>query len=239
MTVEEVLDRLAGLADRSRLAGMARSGIATQHALGVTVAQLRVVAGEVGRDHDLAESLWQTAVHEARILASLVDLPALVDDEQFERWAAGFDSWDLCDQVCQNLLRHSPPAWAKAVEWTDPEEPLVKRAGFTLMAGLAVADERADHARFAALLTPLAHGADDDRPLVRKGASWALRAIGKRSPELHGLATATAEALRATGGPGARWVATDALRELRSGVVPARFASDLGRGRHHRPPSGT
>lgn len=218
MTVESVLDRLEGLADPSRLAGMARYGIATEHALGVTVAELRVIAKEVGRGHDLAWELWNTGLHEARILASLVDDPALVDDAQFERWAADFDSWDLCDQVCQNLFRYSPPAWTKAAEWTHREEPLVKRAGFTLMAGLAVADKRADDARFAALLEPLLEplvaGADDDRPLVRKGASWALRAIGKRSPELHGLATATAEGLRAAGGRGARWVATDVLREL-------------------------
>jgi 3-methyladenine DNA glycosylase AlkD len=229
VTVDGILDRLVRLADPSRLAGMARYGIATEQALGVTVADLRVVAREIGRDHGLAGELWAAGLHEARILASLVDEPARVDGAQFERWAAGFDSWDLCDQVCQNLFRYSSPAWAKAAEWTARPEPLVKRAGFTLMAGLAVAEKRGDDARFAALLEPLARGAEDDRPLVRKGASWALRAIGKRSPELHGIAIATAEALRATGGPGARWVATDALRELRSPAVQARLALRAGR----------
>ena len=213
MTVEAVLDRLAELADPSRLAGMARYGIATEHALGVTVTELRAVAKDLGRDHDLAAALWETAVHEARILASLVDDPALVDDTQCDRWAADFDSWDLCDQVCQNLFRHSRHAWTKAVEWTGHDEPLVKRAGFTLMAGLAVADKQADDERFAALLPVLADVADDDRPLVRKGASWALRQIGKRTAGLHGLAAETARELR-SGGPGARWVAADVLREL-------------------------
>jgi 3-methyladenine DNA glycosylase AlkD len=160
--------------------------------------------------------LWNSGVHEARILASLVDDAALVDDEQFERWAADFASWDLCDQVCQNLFRYAPPAWRKAVEWTRRPELFVKRAGFSLMAGLAVAEKKTDDERFAALLEPLAAGADDDRPLVRKGASWALRAIGKRSPELLGPALVVAEELAQRPGRGARWVGRDAARELRA-----------------------
>lgn len=227
MTPDEVLARLRALAVPGRLPGMARYGIGTEHALGVTVAELRTLARGTGRDRPLAAALWASGVHEARILASLVDDPALVDDAQFERWAADFDSWDLCDQVCQNLFRRAPPAWQKAVAWTARPELFVKRAGFTLMAGLAVADKRADDERFAALLGPLAAGADDDRPLVRKAASWALRAIGKRSPGLHRRALETAERLREDGG-GARWVGVDALRELRSPAVLARL----------RPPSG-
>ncbi|WP_346621084.1 DNA alkylation repair protein [Blastococcus montanus] len=223
MTVDRALARLRALADPTRLPGMARYGIPTDQAYGVTVGELRAVAKELGRDHDLAAGLWDSGVHEARILASLVDDPALVDDAQFERWAAGFGSWDLCDQVCQNLLRYAEPAWTKAVEWTTRPEALVKRAGFTLMAGLAVAEKRTDDERFAALLAPLAAGADDERPLVRKGASWALRAIGKRSTGLNRLAIGTAEQLRA-GGAGARWVGTDAVRELGSPAVRERLA---------------
>jgi len=231
VTADEVLAALRALADPSRLAGMARYGIATEHALGVTVRELRTVAREFGRDHDLAADLWDSGVHEARILASLVDDPALVDDAQFESWAGGFDSWDLCDQVCQNLFRSAPAAWTKAAEWTTRPELFVRRAGFTLMAGLAVADKRADDERFAALLAPLAAGADDDRPLVRKGASWALRAIGKRSSDLNRQAIETADQLR-SGSTAARWVGTDALRELRSPAVRKRF------GRTDTPSSG-
>ena len=221
MSVHEVLVRLRALGDASRLPGMARYGIATEHAYGVTVGELRTLAKEIGRDRDLAAGLWDSGVHEARILASLLDDPALVDDAQLERWAAAFDSWDLCDQVCQNLFRRSPHAWGKAVEWTARSEPLVKRAGFALMAGLAVADKRADDERFEPFLRAVAERADDDRPLVRKGASWALRQIGKRSPGLNRRAIRVAEQLR-TGGRGARWVGTDALRELGSPEVQAR-----------------
>ncbi len=223
--VEEVLERLRTLADPTRLAGMARYGIGTDSAYGVTVADLRGVARELGRDHGLAAALWHSGVHEARILASLVDDAALVDDEQFERWAADFASWDLCDQVCQNLFRYAPPAWTKAVEWTRRPELFVKRAGFCLMAGLAVADKQADDDPFAALLEPLAAGADDDRPLVRKGASWALRAIGKRSLPLNARAVETALRLQSADGRGARWVGADALRELRSEAVQRRLGA--------------
>jgi 3-methyladenine DNA glycosylase AlkD len=224
VTAEEVLARLRTLAVAERLAGMARYGIATDHAYGVTVGELRTLARKIGRDHVLAAELWDSGVHEARILASLVDDPALVDGAQFERWAHDFDSWDLCDQVCQNLFRHAAPAWTKAAEWTRRPELFVKRAGFTLVAGLAVADKRADDDRFAGLLPTLADGADDDRPLVQKGASWALRAIGKRSPLLHTLAIDTAADLRRRGGRGAGWVGTDVLRELHSEPVRRRPA---------------
>jgi 3-methyladenine DNA glycosylase AlkD len=225
VAADEVLTRLRGLAVPSRLEGMARYGIGTDSAYGVTVGELRTLAREIGRDHDLAADLWDSGVHEARILASLVDDPALADDAQFERWALGFDSWDLCDQVCQNLFRYAAPAWTKAAEWTTRPELFVRRAGYSLMAGLAVADKRADDARFAALLEPLAAGADDDRDLVRKGASWALRSIGKRSTALHELAVGTALELSKRTDRGARWVGTDALRELSSPQVLARLAA--------------
>ncbi|SNS88028.1 3-methyladenine DNA glycosylase AlkD [Geodermatophilus saharensis] len=211
--VAEVLGRLRALADPARLPGMARSGIGGADVLGVTVAELRALARDLGRDHTLAGGLWDSGVHEARILASMVEEPAAVDGRQLDAWAAGFDSWDLCDQVCQNLVRRTPLAWAKALEWSARPEPFVKRAGFAVMAGLAVADERADDARFEPFLRAVAERADDDRPLVRKGASWALRQMGKRSPGLHARAVETASGLRSAG-PGARWVAADVLREL-------------------------
>jgi 3-methyladenine DNA glycosylase AlkD len=209
----EVLGRLRTLADPARLEGMARYGIGGAETLGVTVAELRALAKELGRSHELAAELWDSGVHEARILASLVEEPAAVTERQLDEWVAGLDSWDVCDQVCQNLVRHTPFAWTRALEWSARPEPFVKRAGFAVMAGLAVADKRSDDDRFEPFLRAVAERADDDRPIVRKGASWALRQIGKRSPGLRARAVETAQRLRA-GGRGARWVGTDALREL-------------------------
>ncbi|RFU21474.1 DNA alkylation repair protein [Geodermatophilus marinus] len=207
---------------------MARYGIGGADVLGVTVAELRGLARELGRSHDLAAALWDSGVHEARILAGMVEDPAAVDGRQLDAWAAAFDSWDLCDQVCQNLVRRTPHAWAKALEWSARPEPFVKRAGFAVMAGLAVADRGSDDDRFEPFLRAVAERADDDRPLVRKGASWALRQVGKRSPGLRARAVATAQGLR-SGGRGARWVGADALRELER---PPRRPVAGGRGAH-------
>lgn len=212
----QVLQRLRALADRSRLAGMARYGIATEHAYGVTVAELRALARELGRDHALAHALWGSGVHEARILAGMIDDPSLVDAEQMDRWAEDFDSWDLCDQVCANLFRRTPLAYAKVREWTGRREPFVKRAGFALIAGLTVADKHAPDERFAGFLPLIAREADDERQIVRKGVSWALRQIGKRDRHLNALAIDTALELRGRTSRAARWVGADALRELRS-----------------------
>jgi 3-methyladenine DNA glycosylase AlkD len=213
MTPDEVLARLRGLADPSRIAGMARYGIGGGTVLGVTVAELRVLAKDLGRSHGLAAGLWATGIHEARILASLVEEPDRVSGRQLDDWAAGFASWDLCDQVCQNLVRRTPFAWPKALEWSGRPEPFVKRAGFAVMAGLAVADRTADDGSFEPFLRAIAERADDDRPVVRKGASWALRQLGKRSPGLRLRSIDVAHTL-ASGGPGARWVGRDVLREL-------------------------
>lgn len=211
--VAAVLARLHALADPARREGMARYGIGGAHTLGVTVAELRGLARELGRDHALAAALWDSGVHEARILASMVEEPAAVDAAQLDAWAAAFDSWDLCDQVCQNLVRRTPLAWDRALAWSGRDEPFVRRAGFAVMAGLAVADRTSGDDRFEPFLAAVAERADDDRPIVRKGASWALRQMGKRSPGLHARAVETARGLRA-GGHGARWVAADVLREL-------------------------
>jgi 3-methyladenine DNA glycosylase AlkD len=222
---EEVLGRLRALADPARVTGMARYGIGGSTALGVTVAELRALAKELGRSHELAAGLWASGVHEARVLASLVEESDAVDAEQLDAWAAEFESWDLCDQVCQNLVRHTPFAWTKALEWSARQEPFVKRAGFAVMAGLAVGDKTSDDARFEPFLRAVAERADDERPVVRKGASWALRAIGKRSSGLHALAIETAAELRRREDRRARWVGSDALRELQSPSVRRRPAT--------------
>jgi 3-methyladenine DNA glycosylase AlkD len=226
MTAEDrardVVRTLERLRDRSRLDGMARFGIQTSRAVGVTVTELRRVARELGRDHDLASALWASGIHEARILASLVDDPALVTQAQMESWVADLDSWDVCDGVCGNLFDRTPFALAKAVEWSAREPEFEKRAGFALMAWAAVHRKDLPDAAFASLLPVIRAQAADDRNYVKKAISWALRAIGKRSAGLNVRAVATAERIARLDTPAARWIARDALRELRSEAVQAR-----------------
>jgi len=223
MRDREVIDRLHSIGDPARLDGMARYAIVTEHACGVSIPQLRALAKEIGTDHLLAASLWDSGIHEARILASMIADPALVTEAQMDRWVAGFDSWDLCDQVCANLLRHTQFAYAKAAEWSGRRQEFIKRAGFALIAGLAVADKRASDERFIAFLTVVAREADDRNP-VKKAINWALRQIGKRNTRLNALAIQTACELRCRPSRSARWIAADALRELQSQRIQDRLA---------------
>ena len=217
-------------------AGMARYGIVVDRAYGVSVYELRRIARRLGRDHQLALALWDTGVHEARLLAAFTDEPALVDEAQMERWALDFDSWDVCDQTTTDLFDQTALAWQKAVEWSRRPEEFVKRGGFALMAGLAVHDKRAPDERYVELLAHIEREAFDERNFVKKAVNWALRNIGKRNVALNEAAAACAERIRATaderaGGPrggdpgarSARWVASDALRELASPKVQARL----------------
>lgn len=228
MEPDEVLEELRRLADPERLSGMARYGIATDSALGVTVTELRGLARRIGRDHGLAAALWASGIHEARILATIVDEPERVTRAQAEAWVRDVDSWDLGDGLCGNLLGATPFAFDLMAEWSTRDEGFVKRAGFALMAVSAVHRKDVPDERFEALLPAIRVGATDDRNAVRKAVSWALRQIGKRSPALHERAVATAVEIRAIGSRPARWIASDVLRELQSDAVLERLG--IGRG---------
>jgi 3-methyladenine DNA glycosylase AlkD len=229
-----VLAELAARGSAEACAGMARYGINTSDAYGVSVYELRRVAKELGRDHDLALALWATGNHEARLLASMVDEPAWVTEAQMDAWAAAFDSWDVCDQVTSNLFDKTPYAWDKVREWSAAESEWVKRAAFATAAALAVQDKKAADEPFLEILELVRREAGDDRNFVKKAVNWALRNIGKRDLRLHAAAIATAEAILASADelaavdrrdPAARsgrWIARDALRELRSDKTLAR-----------------
>jgi 3-methyladenine DNA glycosylase AlkD len=219
----DVVRTLERLGDRSRLEGMARFGIDTTRAVGVTVTELRRLARDLGPDHELAAALWASGVHEARLLASLVDEPATVSEAQMEAWVADLDSWDVCDGVCSNLFDRTPFALDKAVEWSRREPEFQKRAAFALMASAAVHRKDLPDAAFASLLPVIRAQAIDERNYVKKAVSWALRQIGKRSSGLNSRAVRTAERIERIDSRAARWVARDALRELRSDAVQARL----------------
>ncbi|MBN1505657.1 MAG: DNA alkylation repair protein [Sedimentisphaerales bacterium] len=221
----EVLDRLRSLGDPKAAAGAARFGIDVPDIWGVSAPDLRRLAREIGRDHGLAERLWRTGVHDARLLATLVDDPQQVTPRQMERWAGDFNSWAVCDAACGILFDKTPYAWDKAVEWAGREPHYVKRAGFVLMAALALHDKKAPDERFEAFLPLIVKHATDERNFVKKAVNWALRQIGKRNRRLNSLAIQTAERIRQIDSRTARWIASDALRELTSDKVQARLRS--------------
>jgi len=209
-----ILAELRALGSEESRAGMARYGINVENAFGVSIYELRKVAGRLGSDHELALALWATGNHEARLLACFVDDPAMVTEEQMEAWAGDFDSWDVCDQATTSLFDMTKHAWAKAAEWAERDGDWVKRGGFALMAGLAVHDRRASNQAFLSLLPLIERAASDDRNYVKKAVNWALRNIGKRNRALNAAAIACAERIRSSanqraggergGDPGAR-----------------------------------
>jgi 3-methyladenine DNA glycosylase AlkD len=194
---------------------MARYGIPSERAFGLSVGALQKEARRLGRNHDLAIALWNTGWYEARLLACFVDESARVTPAQMNRWCRDFDSWAVCDTACFALFDRTPHAWRKVSEWGRRPEEFVKRAGFALLASLAVHDKSAPDARFARQLPLIERGAADDRNLVKKGVSWALRTIGRRSRTLNAASLKVARRLSASKHAGARWVGRDAYRELR------------------------
>jgi 3-methyladenine DNA glycosylase AlkD len=227
MTIKQILSRLESLGDPKNVAGMARYGIVTKKAFGVSAPALRAIAKEVGHNHELALKLWATEIYDARILAAFIDDPKLTTEVQMERWVKDFDNWAICDGCCIHLFRKTPFAWKKAVVWSNRKEEFVKRAGFALMATLAVHDKEADDKKFLQFLPIIKRASTDERNGVKKAVNWALRQIGKRNIALNKSAIQTAKEIKKIDSTAARWIASDALRELQSKAVQKRLKNKL------------
>ncbi len=214
MDTAQLLQELQSFGNEHNRAGMSRFGINTENAYGVSIPVIRNIAKHYKKNHLLAIALWHSGVHEARLLAVFVDDPKQVTEKQMEAWVKNFNSWDLCDQACGNLFSKTPFAYQKAIEWTYRNEEFVKRAGFSMMAYLAVHDKKAADEIFLELFPHIEREAKDSRNYVKKSVNWALRQIGKRNPDLCAEAIELASRIKEQPFPSARWIASDALREL-------------------------
>lgn len=204
---------------------MARFGITAKKVHGGwPTPELKKWAREIGRGHALAQELWASEIFEARVLATLIDEPSKVSRRQMDRWAKDFDNWAVCDSACINLFRYTKYAHAKCVTWSSRREEFVKRAAFALMAGLAVADKAASDQAFLKFLPLIQRAAGDERNFVKKAVNWALRQIGKRNRRLNRAAIAMGREIQAIDSRAARWISSDALRELQSPAVQRRLA---------------
>lgn len=212
--VNDVLKQLKAKASAHDLANLGKFGIAASKPIGVSMKNIQVVARSVGRDHALAEALWKTGYYEARMLAAFVDEPSEVTPAQMDRWCRDFDNWGICDTICFKLFDQTPHAWSRVPKWAKLRGEFQKRAAFALLASLAGHDKSATDAQFIAGLRLIEDGAEDDRDLVKKGVSWALRRIGTRNKKLRDASLATAHRLAASDSPSARWVGKDAVRDL-------------------------
>lgn len=210
---------------RKNREGMARYGIVSPKAFGVSMATMQSLAKKLGKDHDLALALWDTGWYEARILCAFVDEPERVSAPQMDRWARDFDNWAVCDTLCFKLFDRTPHAWKKAEQWSGRSAEFVKRAGFALLASLALHDKKAPDGPFLKSLKLISREAHDERNFVKKGVSWALRSIGHRNANLHAAAVRLATRLSESTDSAERWVGKDALRDLLRPAVTRRFRS--------------
>jgi 3-methyladenine DNA glycosylase AlkD len=212
--INNIVKQLKVHSNPRNVSGMARFGINSDKTLGVSIPNLRAMAKKIGKNHGLADGLWKTGIHEARILASIIEEPGEVTEYQMDRWTADFDSWDVCDQVCMNLFDKTPYAYKKAKAWTSDNKEFVRRAGFAMMAALAFHDKKASDQDFLEFLPFIEKYADDQRNFVKKSVNWALRQIGKRNSALCKRAIVVAERLKKRESKSSRWIGSDAFREL-------------------------
>jgi 3-methyladenine DNA glycosylase AlkD len=223
MQYEKLLKKLKSMKKPENVEGMARYGINPKNNLGISIYKLRPIAKEIGKNHDLALKLWNSGIHDARLLACFIDDPKKVTSKQMDLWAYTFDSWDICDQACTSLFDLTPFAWEKILKWSKHEKEFVKRGAFSLIAGLAVHDKKANDKMFEKLFSIIIRESNDDRNYVKKAVNWALRNIGKRNKVLNKKAIETAKKILKIDSKTATWIANDAIRELTSEKVLKRF----------------
>jgi 3-methyladenine DNA glycosylase AlkD len=223
MEYKEIIKEIKSFAKPEDLPYMKRYGINIENSYGTSVYKLREIAKKTGKNHTLALKLWKSKNRESRLLATMIDDPLSVSEEQIERWVKDFNSWDLCDQCCSNLIGRTKYAYKKINEWCIRKEEFVKRAGFALIAGLAVHDKKAIDKQFERFFSIIKRGAVDDRNYVKKAVNWALRQIGKRNLHLNKQAIKTAKEIRKIDSKSAKWIASDAMRELTKESVQKRL----------------
>jgi 3-methyladenine DNA glycosylase AlkD len=214
--VNIIIKNLKVLTNPANIEGMARFGISSNKTFGVSIPELRRIAKEAGKNHSLALDLWKSGYHEARILASLIDDPEKVTQGQMDKWAGNFDSWDVCDQCCSNLFDKTPYAYDKIKEWSSSKKEFVKRAAFALLAVMAVHDKKAEDKVFVKFFQLIKRESTDDRNFVRKAVNWALRSIGKRNESLRKEALKVSKEIQKIDSKTAKWIASDAIKELES-----------------------
>lgn len=228
MDAAAVIATLKSMENPANVAGMARFGINSEGTLGISVTALRKLAQPIRGDlrlrpdeaHALAAELWASGIHEARQLAVMIEVPALVTPAQMDAWTADADSWDVCDALAMDLWDRTPYARDKAIEWSAHEEEFVRRCAFATMATLALKRHHLPDEAYEPFLALIRERADDERNFVKKAVNWALRQIGKRNERLLARAIDVARKLEVSGSRSARWIAKDALRELLPKVKP-------------------
>ena len=223
MKYSEIISRLEALSSPEDIEGMARFGISPKKTYAVRIPELRMIAKEVGKDHLLANKLWDAGYRETRILACMIEDPEMVDEEQMEKWVGEFDYWEICDQCCMKLFQKTPFAYKKIFEWSGRDEEFVKRAAFTLIAVLAVHDKQANDEKFEQFFPLIIKESTDNRKYVKKAINWALRHIGKRNTNLNRKAIENAEKIHSIDAKSSKWISSDALRELKSQKVQDRL----------------
>ncbi|MCJ7537209.1 MAG: DNA alkylation repair protein [Anaerolineales bacterium] len=222
-TAGEVMQQLRSKSKPDQLEGMARFAIVGDQRMGVSVPDMRKLAKEIGKNHQLALDLWDTGVPEGMIVAGMIAEPEKLTERQMEAWVVDINSWDICDQVCMNLFEKTPLAEKKIYDWSVREEEFVKRAAYALIACLAWHDKGASDEAFTQYFPLIVAGATDDRNFVKKAVNWALRNIGKRNQSLNEKAIQVAHQIQGMDAKSARWIASNALRELESDKVQERL----------------
>lgn len=226
--MSEVLSILRSKGNPRNVEGMARFGITSAKAFGVSAPFIRTLAKKIGGDHELALQLWATGILEARAVAALIGDPKRVTKSLMNSWAKDFDNWAVCDCACGILFDKTPFAYEMAITWTKRKEEFVRRAGFVMMASLAVHDKQASDEQFLRFLPIVHRGSADERNFVKKAVNWALRQIGKRNSKLNAAAIRTAKKIRKIDSSASGWIAADALRELESVAVQKRLLKKKG-----------
>ena len=223
MEFENIINFFESNRDEENIKTMNRLKAGSDKKYGIRMPILRKLAKEIGKNHDLALELWNHGFHESRLLATLIEDYEKVDEEQLDSWVDDFDTWDLCDQACINILVKMPLAIEKIPLWAKSEKEFVKRTAFSLIAVIAVHDKKSDNSYFEGFFPLIKDACDDDRNFVKKSVNWAIRSIGKKNKYLNEKTIILCYEILDYDSKSAKWISKNALKELESEKVQSRI----------------
>jgi 3-methyladenine DNA glycosylase AlkD len=215
MQLKEILHELKKMGDPKVKKIKERFVIVPPNSYGIFLKDLNILARRIGKNDELAIKLFDTGVYEARLLTSMLFNPQNLTERLMEKWVKAFDNWEICDTFCMNVFGKSRFAVKKAFAWAEKKPEYQKRAGFVCMVQYAFTNQEAPNNVFEKFFPVIIKHASDERTYVMKGINWALRQIGKRNKNLYKEALEVADEILKLDSKPARWIAKDAIRQLK------------------------
>ncbi|WP_028042538.1 DNA alkylation repair protein [Candidatus Stoquefichus massiliensis] len=219
MNCQEIIEQLYELSSEKYKVNVVKMGIPESCSIGVSSHDLKKLARKIGKSNCLADELWNTEYHEAKLLAVFIYDYHIMTYQKIESLIFTVDSWDLCNFLCKNLIIKVKGYENFISHWVKSEKTYVKRAGFVLIGSHIIYDSNISEKTMINYLSYIIEYSNDSRIYVKKAIVYALKEIGKKDFYYNEKAILVSYELIQSSNKDQQWVGRNALKELENLVA--------------------